>query len=95
MRNAAGYGWHCRNPCGFLQVLSITAEFAGKMACSNPGTCHLEVFCMPMTALETYRLVIDLVQQGQTHQARELAVTIPIDYLRGHALLLVNYSRRL
>jgi hypothetical protein len=35
------------------------------------------------------------VQKGQTDQARELAVTIPIDHLRSLALLLVNYSRRL
>jgi hypothetical protein len=46
-------------------------------------------------ALETYRQVADLVQQGRTEQARQLAVTIPIDHLRGLALLLVNYSRRL
>jgi hypothetical protein len=47
------------------------------------------------TALETYRQVADLVQKGQTDLARDLAVTIPIDHLRGFALLLVNYSRRL
>jgi hypothetical protein len=42
-----------------------------------------------------YLLVADLVQKGQTDQARQLAVTIPVDHLRGLALLLVNYSRRL
>jgi hypothetical protein len=47
------------------------------------------------TALRAYRQVADLVQQGQTDEARKLAVTIPIDHLRGLALLLVNYSRRL
>ena len=47
------------------------------------------------TALRAYRQVADLVQQGQTDAARKLAVTIPIDHLRGLALLLVNYSRRL
>ncbi len=46
-------------------------------------------------ALQTYRQVAHLVQKGQTEQARALAVTIPIDYLRGLALLLANYSRRL
>lgn len=46
-------------------------------------------------ALQTYQLVADLVQKGQTDRARELAVTIPVDHLRGLALLLVNYSRRL
>jgi hypothetical protein len=50
---------------------------------------------MTEIALQTYLLVADLVQKGQTEQARELAVTIPIDHLRGLALLLVNYSRRL
>jgi hypothetical protein len=48
-----------------------------------------------MTAQETYMQVADLVQQGDIHQARELAVTIPDDPLRGLALLLVNFSRRL
>ena len=46
-------------------------------------------------AIQTYRRVADLVQQGQTNQARELAVQIPIDHLRGRALLLANFSRRL
>jgi hypothetical protein len=46
-------------------------------------------------ALQTYRQVADLVQKGQDGRARELAVTIPIDHLRGLALLLANYSRRL
>jgi hypothetical protein len=47
------------------------------------------------TALATYRQVVDLVQQGQSERARELALTIPVDHLRGLALLLANYSRRL
>ena len=47
------------------------------------------------TAQEMYRQVAVLVQLGAIHQARLLAVTIPIDYLRGLALLLVNYSRKL
>jgi hypothetical protein len=47
------------------------------------------------SALQTYRQVADLVQKGQEGRARELAVTIPLDYLRGMALLLANYSRRL
>jgi len=46
-------------------------------------------------ALATYRQVADLVQRGQSEQARELALTIPVDHLRGLALLLANYSRRL
>jgi hypothetical protein len=46
-------------------------------------------------ALAAYWQVADLVQQGQMDQARLLAVTIPIDHLRGLALLLANYSRRL
>jgi hypothetical protein len=45
--------------------------------------------------LQTYRQVADLVQRGQADRARELAVTIPVDHLRGLALLLANYSRRL
>jgi hypothetical protein len=47
------------------------------------------------TALAAYRKVAALVQQGRTDQARELAAAIPVDYLRGMALLLVNDSRRL
>jgi hypothetical protein len=50
---------------------------------------------MTENALQTYQLVAELVQKGQTDRARQLAVTIPIDHLRGLALLLVNYSRRL
>jgi hypothetical protein len=50
---------------------------------------------MTARARQTYAQVADLVQQGRTEQARELAVTIPLDYLRGLALLLVNWSRRL
>jgi hypothetical protein len=50
---------------------------------------------MREAALDTYRQVADLVQKGQTEQARELAIRIPIDHLRGMALLLVNHSRRL
>jgi hypothetical protein len=50
---------------------------------------------MTEIALQTYLQVAALVQKGQTDQARELAITIPIDHLRGLALLLVNYSRRL
>ncbi len=50
---------------------------------------------MQTIALQTYSEVANLVQQGQIDQARALAVTIPIDYLRGRALLLANYSRRL
>ncbi len=46
-------------------------------------------------AFQTYWKVVDLVQQGRSQQARELAVAIPIDHLRGMALLLANYSRRL
>ena len=46
-------------------------------------------------ALQTYQQVADLVQRGEIDQARRLAVTIPIDHLRGLALLLVNDSRRL
>jgi hypothetical protein len=46
-------------------------------------------------AVQTYRQVADLVQKGQEGRARELAVTIPLDYLRGMALLLANDSRRL
>jgi hypothetical protein len=50
---------------------------------------------MTMSALEIYRQIAGLVQQGEIHRARELAVTIRVDHLRGLALLLVNYSRRL
>ena len=46
-------------------------------------------------AFQTYWEVADLMQKGRCQQARELAVAIPIDHLRGLALLLVNYSRRL
>jgi hypothetical protein len=46
-------------------------------------------------ALETYQQVAELVQRGDIDQARRLAVTIPVDHLRGLALLLVNDSRRL
>jgi hypothetical protein len=46
-------------------------------------------------AVQTYRQVADLVQKGQDDRARALAVTIPVDHLKGLALLLVNDSRRL
>jgi hypothetical protein len=46
-------------------------------------------------AVAAYRQVADLVQRGLTEHARQLAVLIPVDHLRGRALLLVNYSRRL
>jgi hypothetical protein len=55
---------------------------------------HVEA-TMNELALQTYQQVADLVQKGQTDRARELAVTIPVDHLRGLALLLVNFSRRL
>jgi hypothetical protein len=47
------------------------------------------------TALQTYKQVATLVQQGQLLQARELALTIPVDHLRGRALLLATCSRRM
>jgi hypothetical protein len=50
---------------------------------------------MNETACQTYWEVADLMQKGRCQQARELALAIPIDHLRGLALLLVNYSRRL
>jgi hypothetical protein len=50
---------------------------------------------MNQNALQTYLQVAHLVQQGRLDEARELAVTIPVDHLRGLALLLANYSRRL
>jgi hypothetical protein len=50
---------------------------------------------MNESAFQTYWEVADLMQKGQSQQARELAVAIPIDHLRGLALLLVNYSRPL
>ncbi|HVS34664.1 MAG TPA: hypothetical protein VMS17_03715 [Gemmataceae bacterium] len=50
---------------------------------------------MTAIALHTYRQVASLVQQGQTTEARELALRIPIDHLRGRALLLANFSRRI
>ncbi len=50
---------------------------------------------MNTTATQTYSEVAQLVQQGQTDLARALAVTIQVDHLRGLALLLVNFSRRL
>lgn len=49
---------------------------------------------MTAIAIQTYRQVADLVQQGRSDQARVLALRIPIDHLRGRALLLANYSRR-
>jgi hypothetical protein len=45
------------------------------------------------SALKTCRQVATLVQQGQLLQARELALTIPVDHLRGRALLLATCSR--
>jgi hypothetical protein len=50
---------------------------------------------MNHAALETYMQVALLVQQGHVGQARALAVTIPVDHLRGMALLLANCSRKL
>jgi hypothetical protein len=46
-------------------------------------------------AFHAYWEVADLMQKGRCQQAMELALAIPIDHLRGLALLLVNYSRRL
>ncbi len=50
---------------------------------------------MNQSALQDYLKVANLVQKGQLEQARELAVRIPVDHLRGMALLLANYSRKL
>ncbi len=50
---------------------------------------------MNTIASQVYAKVAELVQQGQTERARALAVTIQVDHLRGMALLLANYSRRL
>jgi hypothetical protein len=50
---------------------------------------------MRAIACRTYAEVADLVQLGEIGRARALALTIQIDYLRGKALLLANYSRRL
>jgi hypothetical protein len=50
---------------------------------------------MTEIAIQTYRRVAELVQRGQTDQARELALNIPIDHLRHRALLLANFSRKL
>ena len=56
---------------------------------------HPEADDMKQRSFETYMQVAILVQQGQISRALELAVTIPVDHLRGRALLLANYSRRL
>ena len=61
----------------------------------NERTLHLGEYAMTEIAIQTYRRVADLVQQGRTDQARELAVEIPIDHLRCRALLLANHSRRM
>jgi hypothetical protein len=50
---------------------------------------------MTELAFQTYWQVAQLMQEGRIEQARELAVAIPIDHLRGLALILVNDSRRL
>jgi len=50
---------------------------------------------MNTMALQIYTEVASLVQQGQTERAQALAVTIPVDHLRGLALLLANFSRRM
>jgi hypothetical protein len=50
---------------------------------------------MNTIALQIYLRVAELVQKGQLAEARGLAVTIPVDHLRGRALLLANYSRPL
>jgi hypothetical protein len=47
------------------------------------------------TALQAFHQVADLVQRGQAERARELALTIVVDHLRGLALILANDSRRL
>src|SRR5262249_24385671 len=60
-----------------------------------PHTPHPEATTVNTTATHTYAEVAQRGQQGHTDRARALAVTIPIDHLRGLALLLVNYSRRL
>jgi hypothetical protein len=46
-------------------------------------------------AFRTYWEVAELVQKGEDDRARQLALTISIDHLRGMALLLANDSRRL
>src|SRR6516225_12123158 len=56
---------------------------------------HRKADDMKQRAHWTYMQVAILVQQGQIGQALELAVTISVDHLRGRALLLANYSRRL
>jgi hypothetical protein len=62
---------------------------------SLSGIFRPEADDMIQRALGMYIQVAILVQQGQISQALELAVTISVDHLRGRALLLANYSRRL
>jgi|GEM_PF-4724638 hypothetical protein len=50
---------------------------------------------MTEIAVQTYRRVADLVQHGDIREARMLAMRIPIDHLRGKALLLANFSRKM
>jgi hypothetical protein len=50
---------------------------------------------MTEIAIQTYRRVADLVQHGDIREARMLAMRIPIDHLRGKALLLANFSRKM
>jgi hypothetical protein len=80
---------------GFLQVQTTSPTNAGHNYLGVPDIIHPEGNAMNESALQTYRQVADLVQKGQLDQARGLAATIPVDHLRGLALLLVNCSRRL
>jgi hypothetical protein len=82
-----------RKPPDCLKFAWPPAAPSGKIGSINPA--FLPEACAMKIALQTYQQVADLVQRGEIDQARRLAVTIPIDHLRGLALLLVNDSRRL
>jgi len=51
--------------------------------------------CSTETSVQAYRRVLELVNQGQSDQAREIAAAISVDHLRCRALLQANDSRQL
>jgi hypothetical protein len=75
-------------------MLVLMSNERGSLTHAAP-TFHLGACDKSETAFRTYWEVADLVQKGMCRQAMKLALAIPIDHLRGLALLLVNYSRRL
>jgi hypothetical protein len=71
-------------------MLVVTSKNPDSLASPSPTR-----YLRDEIGSRTYWEVADLMQKGRCQQARELALAIRMDDLRGLALMLVNDSRRL